>query len=55
MLLATIMLLVGEMSATSILSQAGFVAALVGMVLSLGGYPLFRTAIIPILFLLFTP
>ena len=53
LLLATIMLLVGEMSATPILSQAGFVVALVGLVLSLGGYPLFRTAIIPILFLLF--
>ena len=52
-LLATIMHLVGEMSATPILSQVGFVVALVGLVLGLGGYPLYRAAIFPILFLLF--
>ena len=52
-LLATIMLLAGEMSATPILSQISFVVALVGLVLGLGGYPLYRAAIIPILFLLF--
>ena len=53
MLLATVMHVVGEMSAISILSQVGFVVALVGLVLGLGGYPLFRVAIFPILFLLF--
>ena len=53
MLIATIMHVVGEMSATPILSQVGFVVALVGLVLGLGGYPLYRVAIVPILFLLF--
>ena len=42
-----------EMSAIPILSQVGFVVALVGLTLSLGGYSLFRAAIVPILFLLF--
>ena len=53
MLIATIMHLVGEMSATPILSQVGFVVALAGLVLGLGGYPLYRVAIFPIYFLLF--
>ena len=53
MLLAAAMLLVGELSATFILSQVGFVLALFGLVLGLGGYPLFRKTFIPIAFLLF--
>ena len=52
-LLAMVMHLIGEMSATPILSQLGFVLALVGLVLGLGGYSLFRAAFVPILFLLF--
>ena len=52
-LLAMVMHLVGEISATPILSQVSFVVALVGLVLGLGGYPLYRATIIPILFLLF--
>ena len=52
-LLAIAMHIIGEMSAISILSQVGFVLALVGLVLGLGGYPLLRTALLPILFLLF--
>ena len=53
MLLATIMHLIGQMSAIPILSQVAFVVALIGLILSLGGYSLFRAAIVPILFLLF--
>jgi exosortase D (VPLPA-CTERM-specific) len=53
LLLATVMHITGEMSATPILSQAGFVLAIVGLVLGLGGYGLLRTAMFPILFLLF--
>lgn len=52
-LIATIALLMGELSATPIVSQVGFVVALVGLALSLGGYSLCRAAIVPILFLLF--
>ena len=52
-LLATLMAIIGELGAISVLSQLGFVLALIGLVLGLGGYPLLRTALIPILFLLF--
>ncbi len=52
-LLAAIMHIIGLMSAIAILSQLGFVLAIVGLVLGLGGYPLLRTALFPILFLLF--
>jgi exosortase D (VPLPA-CTERM-specific) len=52
-LLATMMHMIGQMGAIFILSQVGFVLALVGLVLGLGGYSLFATAFIPILFLLF--
>jgi exosortase D (VPLPA-CTERM-specific) len=51
--LATAMHIIGLLSATPILSQVGFVVALVGLVLGLGGYSLFRTAFVPIVFLLF--
>jgi exosortase D (VPLPA-CTERM-specific) len=53
MLLAITVHLIGETSAIPILSQVGFVVALLGLILSLGGYSLGRAAIIPILFLLF--
>lgn len=52
-LLAMIVHIIGAMSATLVLSELGFVLALVGLVLALGGYPLLRTALFPILFLLF--
>ena len=52
-LLAMAMHVVGELSAIFILSQVGFVLALVGLALGIGGYSLLRTAFIPIVFLLF--
>ena len=52
-LFAMVMHVIGELSAIFILSQVGFVLALMGLVLGLGGYSLLRTAFIPIIFLLF--
>lgn len=52
-LLATVMHITGEMSATYGLSELGFVLAIVGLVLGLGGYPLLRTVFVPIVFLVF--
>src|SRR5271167_4046447 len=52
-LLAVAMHITGELSAIFILSQVGFVVALIGIVLGIGGYPLLRVAFIPIAFLLF--
>jgi exosortase D (VPLPA-CTERM-specific) len=52
-LLAAAMHITGELSATIILSQLGFVLAIVGLVVGVGGYSLLRTAFVPILFLLF--
>jgi exosortase D (VPLPA-CTERM-specific) len=51
--LATVMHLVGELSAFFLLSQLGFIIALIGIVLGLGGYSLLRVAFIPIMFLVF--
>jgi exosortase D (VPLPA-CTERM-specific) len=51
--LAVAMHITGELSAIFILSQIGFVVALIGIVLGIGGYPLLRVAFIPIAFLLF--
>ena len=51
--LSIFMQIVGELSALFILSQVGFVVALVGIVLSFGGYSLLRVTLTPILFLLF--
>ena len=53
MLLATGLHIIGEMSAIPLLSQVGFILAIIALVLSLGGYPLLRTAFVPIAFLLF--
>jgi exosortase D (VPLPA-CTERM-specific) len=53
MLLATAMHIIGELSAMFIFSQVGFVLALFGLALGIGGYSLLRTAFIPIVFLLF--
>jgi exosortase D (VPLPA-CTERM-specific) len=52
-LLATIMHLVGELSAFFLLSQLGFIVALMGITLGLGGYSLLRVTFIPIIFLAF--
>jgi len=52
-LLAIAMHIAGELSAMFILSQIGFVVALIGIVLGIGGYSLLKVAFIPIAFLLF--
>src|ERR1700728_1264860 len=46
-LLAMVMHVIGELSAIFIFSQVGFVLALMGLVLGLGGYSLLKTAFIP--------
>lgn len=50
---AITMHIIGELSAVFILSQVGFVLALMGLTLAIGGYPLLRVALIPIAYLLF--
>src|SRR5262249_54216057 len=50
---APIMLIVGELSAFYLLLQLGFVVALFGIVLSLGGTSLLRVTFIPLAFLVF--
>jgi exosortase D (VPLPA-CTERM-specific) len=50
---ALLMNLIGQLSAIFILSQVGFVVALIGIVLAAGGYPLLRVTLIPLAFLLF--
>ena len=52
--LSIFMHIVGELSALYILSQVGFVIALLGIVLSIGGYSLLKVTFTPILFLLFS-
>src|SRR5664279_3393406 len=52
-LLAAVMHIIGKLSALFVLSQVGFVVALVGIVLGLGGYSLLKVTFIPIIFLLF--
>jgi exosortase len=52
-LLATGMLVLGELGALFILSQLGFIVALLGIVLAAGGMPLLRVTFIPIVFLIF--
>jgi len=51
--LAAGMHIVGELSALYILSQVGFVIALFGIALAVGGYSLLKVVFIPITFLLF--
>jgi len=51
--LAALMNAIGELSAIFILSQVGFVVALAGIALAIGGYSLLRVTLIPIVFLLF--
>ena len=50
--LSILMQVVGELSALYILSQVGFVVALLGIALSTGGYSLLKVTLTPILFLL---
>ena len=50
---AGLMHVVGKLSALFLLSQVGFVVALLGIVLAVGGTPLFKVTFVPIIFLLF--
>src|ERR1039458_4166397 len=52
-LLAAVMHILGKLSALFILSQAGFIVALIGVVLATGGYSLLKVTFIPIIFLVF--
>jgi exosortase D (VPLPA-CTERM-specific) len=51
--LAGAMDVVGKLSALYFLSQLGFIVALIGIALSVGGYSLLRVTFVPIVFLLF--
>ncbi len=50
---AALLMVLGELSALFILMQFGFLLALVGLVLGLGGFSLLRLAILPIALLVF--
>lgn len=50
-LVSIVMLLLGELSALFILLHLGFLVALVGLVLAVGGFGLLRVTILPIIFL----
>ena len=52
-LLAAAMHIVGKLSALFILSQLGFIVAVVGVALGFGGYSLLKVTFIPIIFLIF--
>jgi exosortase D (VPLPA-CTERM-specific) len=52
-LVAAGMHIIGKLSALFVLSQVGFIVALLGIVLGFGGYPLLKVVIVPIIFLLF--
>jgi exosortase D (VPLPA-CTERM-specific) len=52
-LLAMVMHIVGQLSAIFILSQLAFIVALLGIILSIGGFSLLRAAFVPIIFLIF--
>ena len=51
--IAAVMLIVGELSAFFLLIQLGFVGALFGIVLSVGGFALLRVTFVPLAFLVF--
>jgi exosortase D (VPLPA-CTERM-specific) len=53
MLLAMGMHVIGLLSAIFILSQLGFIMALLGITLAAGGFSLLRAALVPILYLIF--
>lgn len=52
-LLAAAMHVVGKLSALFILSQLGFIVAIIGVVLGVGGYSLLKVTFVPIIFLIF--
>jgi exosortase D (VPLPA-CTERM-specific) len=52
-LLAAVMHIVGKLSALYFLSHFGFIIALIGIALGLGGYSLLKVTFIPIIFLVF--
>jgi len=52
-LLAAAMHIIGKLSALYMLSQVGFIVALIGIVLGLGGYSLLNVTFVPIIFLVF--
>jgi len=52
-LVAMVMHVAGELSAFFLLSQLGFIVALLGIVLGLGGFSLLRVTAVPIIFLVF--
>jgi exosortase D (VPLPA-CTERM-specific) len=51
--LAAVLQVVGKLSSLSLLPQLGFILALAGIVLSLGGIPLLKVTLAPLAFLLF--
>ena len=52
-LLAAVMHVIGKLSSLYLLSQLGFIVALIGIVLGLGGYSLLKVTLVPIAFLIF--
>jgi exosortase D (VPLPA-CTERM-specific) len=52
-LIAAALHVISELSATFVLSQVGFILALLGIVLSVGGYSLLRVTFVPLIFLFF--
>ena len=52
-LLAGLMLIVGELSAFFLLAQLGFIVALLGITLAFGGYSLLKVVLVPVLILIF--
>ena len=50
---AVAMNIIGQTAAIFVLSQVGFVVALAGLILGIGGYSLLRAALFPLIFLLF--
>jgi exosortase D (VPLPA-CTERM-specific) len=53
LLLAMVLHVIGAISAIFILSQLAFIIALLGILSAVGGFPLLRTAFVPIIFLIF--
>jgi exosortase D (VPLPA-CTERM-specific) len=52
-LIAALMHVIGKLSALFVLSQIAFIVVLFGVVLGLGGRPLFKVVFVPLLFLVF--
>lgn len=51
--LAAVMHIIGKLSSLYVMSQLGFIVALFGIVLGLGGYSLLKVMFVPIVFLIF--